>query len=276
MFSPQNRDYNVSVVPQPLDHDAPDEGSTSARPPAGTDVMVSWFSTPDPALGAGNGSRLSFASGGYTYNPVGSAEELKGVRIPIWSTKCLGARWYGPAPATPLIDADLRPAGPDRLEGTVVNRSGTALNDAILAYNGHVYLLGTIAPGQSIRVELSHQDRQLAPYIRSKFQNYMPVNYYNANVKNLNRADLLLDLMFHDSTRTLSSETDVPSNALHDLDLSGLLALERPMLVARIDRPTSRLVLKDAPSAPKIEQTTLLRVILTLKKENDGNEGSTK
>jgi hypothetical protein len=39
------------------------------------------------------------------------------------------------------------------------------------------------------------------------------------------------------------------------------------MLVARIDRPGARLLLENAPSPPKIDQTTLLRVILPLKKK---------
>ena len=55
------------------------------------------------------------------------------------------------------------------------------------------------------------------------------------------------------------------SNPLHDLDLTGQLALDRPMLVARIDRPAAQLVLGNAPAPPKIDQTTMLRVILPLK-----------
>ncbi len=38
------------------------------------------------------------------------------------------------------------------------------------------------------------------------------------------------------------------------------------MLVARIKRPGARLVLDNAPSPPKIDQTTLVRIILPLKK----------
>ena len=38
------------------------------------------------------------------------------------------------------------------------------------------------------------------------------------------------------------------------------------MLVARIDRTGARLVLENAPSPPKIDQLTLVRIILPLKK----------
>jgi hypothetical protein len=41
------------------------------------------------------------------------------------------------------------------------------------------------------------------------------------------------------------------------------------MLVATIDRPGTQLVLKDITNEAKIEQTTLLRVILPIKKEGE-------
>ena len=39
------------------------------------------------------------------------------------------------------------------------------------------------------------------------------------------------------------------------------------MLVARINRPGAQLVLENAPSTPKIDQTTMLRIILPLKQD---------
>ena len=74
----------------------------------------------------------------------GAVESLQGVRIPIWSTKCVTARWFGPA--APLVDSDLQPVGTDRLSGTVTNRLDIPLEDAIVAFGKHVYLLGTIGP----------------------------------------------------------------------------------------------------------------------------------
>jgi hypothetical protein len=184
IFSPQNRDYAMSIVPLPLDRPGPTGEEAPTRPPAGTDVMLSWFGVPEPGFGGmGNGGQMSFSSGGYSYLPDGGAEKVDGVRIPIWSTKCLTARWFGPGPATPLIEADLRRVGHDRLEGSVANRAGVPLDEAILAFNKQVYLLGRIEPGQTVRVALS-QDRQLSGYLRSKAQGYLPAqpqyNYNNA------------------------------------------------------------------------------------------------
>src|SRR5207253_11441852 len=100
--------------------------------------------------------------------PPGGSEKLEGVRIPIWSTKLLSGRWFGPAPA--LVESDLIPAGTDRLVGTVTNRMDVPLEDAIVAYGKHVYQLGRIAPGASVRVELS-QDRQLSGLLNSQAKN---------------------------------------------------------------------------------------------------------
>jgi hypothetical protein len=262
IFSPQNRDYAVSVVPLPLDRDVPAE----AQPvrPAGTEVMVSWFGDPQPGFGGmGQGGRLGFSSGGYDYQPTGSAEWLDGVRIPIWSTKCLTARWFGPA--QPVLEADLKPVGPNAVEGTVTNRLDVPLHDALLAYLDQVYELGTIAPNATVQVNLSRSPRHLSGLLQDRMRNVQPAQPWNNQGFAINRSDLLLALMFSGVQKgPTTAEGVMSNNPLHYLDLSGQLALGRPMLVARTDRPASRLVLGNAPSPPKVDQTTMLRVILPL------------
>ena len=115
-FSPQNRDYSMHAIPTPLDaKDTPaaatGSGGDTARAPAGTEVVMSWFSVPEDQFAAmGNSSRrFSFGGSGYAYEPVGGVEFLENVRIPIWSTKCITAQWFGPA--APLVESDLQQAG---------------------------------------------------------------------------------------------------------------------------------------------------------------------
>ncbi len=73
MFSPQNHDYTMRVLPLPLDRepaaDASGSGSEPPRPTPGTEVILSWFSSPEDHIGAmGNTNRrFSFGSGGYSY-----------------------------------------------------------------------------------------------------------------------------------------------------------------------------------------------------------------
>ncbi len=267
LFSPQNRDYGIRAVPLALDRDpTPDTRSAAEppRPPAGTEVLTSWFSSPEDQFGAmGNsGRRFSFVGDGYAYQPDGGVERLENVRIPIWSTKCLSSRWFGPG--APLLTSDLRPVGTDRLAGTVTNNLTVPLEDAILAFGKQVYLLGNLAPGATIKVELKN-DRNLSGYLKDKQPTYMSDRFSNPDAR-INRADLMFAVMFHDSESTLASERVLANDPLHHLDLTGQLALKRPMLVARVDRPAARLVL-DAPApAPKIDQLTVVRVILPLKR----------
>lgn len=277
LFSPQNRDYDVAVVPQGLDQPAskPAEmarGETLERPPAGTEVQVSWLGVPENGFGGmgarGNG-RVGFAGQGYIYQPQGASERIEGLRVPIWSTKCMTARWQGPT--TRAITSDLRPVGTDRLSGTLTNELTEPLTDAILAFGRQVYMLGTIAPGQTVRVELT-QDRQLSPFLRSRVAKYAP-NQPDVSAGNIDRADLLVAMMFHDSQSGTSGDRPLASEPLGYLDLTGQLALDRPMLVARIDRPAAKLLLGNAPVPPKVEQTTLLRVILPLSRDDSASAG---
>jgi hypothetical protein len=268
LFSPQNRDYSMRTVPLPLDHDAsPSESGSNGDPPRatpGTEVMMSWFSSPEDQFGAMGSSsrRFSFAGSGYSYQPMREVEALDGVRIPIWSTKCVTAQWFGPS--APLVDAALQQVGPDRLAGTVTNRLDIPLEDAILAFGKQVYTLGSMAPGATIRVELAN-DRGLSGYIHTKQPNYLDATYGNSEFR-INRVDLMLAVMFHDSESTIGNDQVLSSEPLRNIDLTGQLALQRPMLVARVKRPGCRLALDNAPSAPKVDQTTLVRIILPLKK----------
>jgi hypothetical protein len=276
VFSPQNRDYNISFVPVPPAREGevatlaePTSAAEPPRPPAGTELLTTWFSVPERQFGAMGGAnrRFNFIGGGYAYQPTGGIERLENVRIPIWSTKTVSGRWYGPG--TALVASDLRPFGTDRLTGTVTNRHQLTLEDAILAFGKQVYLLGSIPPGATIQVSLAG-DRYLSGYLRDRAVNYHSDQPWNRNLK-INRADLLQAVMFHDSQSTRGTEPMLGNSALHDLDLTGQLALDRPMLVARINRPGAQLVLENAPSTPKIDQTTMVRIILPLNKKSTNN-----
>lgn len=275
LFSPQNRDYDVSVVPLPLDRPSPSDAAggspaastsaaTAGRPPAGTEVMMTWQGVPEPGFGGMGGSaRIGFSGGGYTSMPPGGSETLQGLRVPIWSTKLLTARWFGPAPA--LIEADLLPVGTDRLSGTVASRLDQPMEDVILAFGKHVYLLGKVAAGQTVRVELA-PDRQLSGLLSDRCRDGGVVSDHSSSTGRISRSALALALMFHDSQGKTTGDRPLASKPLHYLDLTGQLALDRPMLVGRLGRPASRLVLDRAPNPPKVDQTTILRVILPLGK----------
>ena len=268
LFSPQNRDYDLAFLPVAIDSGpeepvAEEAEGDAPRPATGYEVETTWFGVPENqfgGMGGGNG-RFSFAGGGYAYGPTGGLERLEGVRVPIWSTKTVASRWTGPA--TTVVESDLIPVGFDRVGGTITNLQAYPLTDAILAFDRRAYLLGEIAPGQTIRVELQG-DRSLSGELRDREKNYL--NRQGASDALRSRADLILAAMFHESeSRRTGQEQPLGNSVLHDLDLTGQLLLQRPMLVARIKRPAAQLAVGNAPGAPKVDQTTLLRVVLPLK-----------
>ena len=261
LFSPQNRDYSIEVLPQSLVGDPKD-----ATPTPGTDVNVSWFAAPETGLRGMNnrGQGMAFAGAGYRYEPPGRAERLEDVRIGIWSTKGVLARWYGPAPkAGAMLDVDLAPVGSDRLAGTVTNRLDVPLRDAIVCFNKQVYYqVGTIEPGATVQVD-STLNRSLGNELQSARGTFVPANFYANNGVTIDRAKLAREMMFHDSDA--SGQETIPSRAHRELDLTGLLLLDRPMLVATVDRPGAVLKLGNAPGDLKTDRTTVVRFILPLK-----------
>jgi hypothetical protein len=268
VFSPRNLDYDVSVLPRPI-------GGGSAMPP-GIETRVSWFGSPEQGLRGmnGGGRPMGFGSSGYSYGPTGRVERLEGVRIPIWSTKAFSARWFAPTSGEPIIESDLSPSGIDRLSGTVTNRLDVPLKGAMVAFNTQIYYnLGTIAPGESKQVELT-VDRKLSGHLDAflkEDEKANPYDYYNQPKFDIYA--LMQAILFHDSESTATNP--LPSRALHDLDLTGQLLLDRPMLIAEIDRPGADLDLGSSASASKGEHTTILRVILPLKsmKSDKGKGG---
>jgi hypothetical protein len=271
LFSPRNRDYDVTVVPRPL-HDA--GTGPIARPSAGFERLLGWFAPPDPRLGGGSTGRMSLSAARYGYSPEAQAEWLRGVRIPIWSTKSFTARWNGPLDA-PLIESDLASSGADRVEGTLTNQSDRTLRDAVLIFGGQVYdQLGTISPGASVQINYASRTRPLAGYLEeaARVSQVAPGAPYPVQpavpvegAAEDRVARLVRVMMFRDGMNPKTATP--PSLPLHDLDLTGQLALERPMLVARTDAPGADLRLDDNAPKPQFEQTSVIRIILPLRKE---------
>jgi hypothetical protein len=229
--------------------------------------LISWFAGPDPVMGGGG--RLGLTGASYVYAPIGEAERLERVRVAIWSTKSVSARWSGPA--SPVVQSDLHIAGPERLAGTVTNRLPRPLKDAWLAFGRQVYMLGTIEAGATVQVE-RQTNRVLSHVLQERAQPFRPGSPVyvegDSQAPPPPRGDLIRAAMFRDAltSKDLSASVSTP---LHDLDLSGQLSLERPILIAGYDRPAALLHLDGAASTPKIEQETVVRVLLPLTAEGE-------
>jgi hypothetical protein len=264
IFSPQNRDYTVSVIPTPLDRDA--KAEPPAKLSAGTQLLITWFGAADSRFVSGNANRLNLSGSGYNYDPLGQAEQLRNMRVPIWSTKSITARWLTP-PTNPVVQSDLVPTNSNRVDGTITNLTKRTFRNAVLIVGKQVYdRLGDIAPGASVRIDNATRARPLPGYLEEhgkSFQQFLQTyNQYNNDegaAAAMQRPDLLRTVMFFDASGNKAGILNTP---LHDLDLSGQLALDRPMLLAEIDGPACALRLEGSSANTKFEQSTLLRVIL--------------
>jgi hypothetical protein len=109
---------------------------------------------------------------------------------------------------------------------------------------------------------------------------FLPQNYsYNYNQIETNnpnklRADLIREIMFHQSNPT--GQETIASRSHSDLDLTGMLALGRPMIVAQVDRPGTQLLVDGSSDIAKTSQTTVLRVILPIKKDKEAEPSKSK
>ena len=263
VFSPANADYDASF--------APAAGAASLPPVTGQEApadkaliyqTTSWYDSPDDALGgSGRPGTIGFSTSSYRYAGLGGTGKLEGMRIPIWTTKTLEGRWMADGVALTPVRPDISRTGTDRVTGRITNLLDEPLEDAILVYQAQVYDLGTIAPKASVTINPT-RTQNLTGYLdrfsTGELRNGGPAWAGPARVK------LPRIVLFHDSgPATVRNLTNGP---LARLDLSPLLPLNRPMLVARVKRPGSQLSLKGVTGleSARIEQTTLVRCLLPL------------
>ncbi len=275
VFSPRNDDYSIGIEPLSFHRDpkadVPASNSDPAPNPAGVETIVTWFGVPESGYGGmNNPNRLGLSSTGYSYEPVGEAERIVGARVPIWSTRSFQASWRGRGET--IIESSIESASGERVLGTIKNLLPVPLKDVHLAYGKQVFELGTIAPGKTAVVETA-KNRSLAGYVQDALAN-RNINNGNGVEKSAHpaadSARLVRAMMFYS---TAGSEAAVLENHLfRELDLSSRLALDGAILFAEIERPASVLYLGKGKPIPKIDQATVLRVVLPMNPPaNDSN-----
>ena len=140
LFSPRTDFYDLTMQPK----------LPSGKTAQDADLQLSWLGLPGGALGGMNPRTISpdLWSKPYDFSP--QLDTLHGVPISIWSTKSFTARWMAKTDVCP--QADLR-IERQLLTGNITNTLPFALSECLLVHGRHVYPLGTLEPGQSIRVD---------------------------------------------------------------------------------------------------------------------------
>jgi hypothetical protein len=261
VFSPQNRDYHVAIAPASI-------GGRPVPSAKSTEAMVTWFGSPEAYFGGMGNNRMSLSTSPYTYGPIGEPRQLDDVRIPIWTTKGFTGRWFGRAPQ--VVESQLQRNGADRIDGSVTNLLDAPLKGARLVFGMQVYDLGDIKPGETRTLDVRNE--VLGNYLGRLNQSIPGTNRLNgmspeSDTAVSHRAEIGRLLMFYDSTLRNNQPNlgSLSNGPLHTIDLTGLLALGRPMLVAEVDGDAAALDLGQTSSPPRIDRTTVLRVILPVK-----------
>jgi hypothetical protein len=170
IFSPQTDRYDLSARCVLPTVQAEKEGKEGVELQAASkrkegQLLLSWMGLPGTGLG-GMESPISAPQSqlGYLYGP--QLATMRGVPIPIWSTKCFTARYQGQNQTTLRAELSVRESHFDpRIRGSITNLLTTTLDNCILLHEGWVYPLGTIKPMQTVRVGKDISIRTVRNYL---------------------------------------------------------------------------------------------------------------
>ncbi len=264
MFSPRNDDYSLEMNLLAFDKDPASTNPGKAKVGAGAERILTWFGVPESNFGGMNSrGRWSPFSRGYAYQPMGEMDSLVGVRVPIWSTKSFIGRWTDRV--APVVESDVSRGTAGQAEGSIKNLLPRTLENAVLVFGNQVYTLGAIEPGKAVVVKDSKR-RGLPLYIQEQAQ--AGTNLSSQDDHAASRASLIRAVWFYTNSGT--DPVAFSNSQFRSLDLSGQLALDRPMLLAELAGPLVEVDLGKSAAKPTIEQKTLLRVILPLARSTDG------
>ena len=150
----------------------------------------------------------------------------------IWLTKGIYGRWNGQGKK--IVEPKLVSAGPDRLGGSITNLLDKPLKKSWLVWKNQVFDLGTIEPGATKSLESVKQLLLSGEIERMKSQSQNRGSFNGQLVAGSGNLENLVRAMMFNNATPANTET-VPSVMFHDLDLTGLAELERPMLVAEVE-----------------------------------------
>jgi hypothetical protein len=148
LFSPAMERYDLALKPKLLNGSAAE----------GAESVVSWLGLPGAGLGGMNPTTAPPAGWRRCYDFSPRLDAMEEVPVHIWATKSLTARWRttsGDYPQAAFVRNGQIPSG------TITNTLGFPLNDCLLAYGNWAYELGSLGPGDSVRVGPTMMRREL-------------------------------------------------------------------------------------------------------------------
>jgi len=264
VFSPRTERFDLSLRPNDLD------GTPADNP----HVLFGWLGLPGEALGGMNPPPAGAILGGEQlydepYEFSRELAELVGAPIQVWASKSFTARWD--AQTDLRLEADLT-EDDQELSGTIENTLDFPLAHCLLAFDRWVYDLGTLQPGETVRVGAALSRPELRTFLRIRRDGRKtPGEEETTGAYDLSSVDLpgiLRTMSFFDAAEG-RSYTGLQNGYQGFVDLSGLLKAGRAILVA--EGPSQHRgadLLRDGePMTPQEDRhVTIYRFVLPLKR----------
>lgn len=280
-YSSDSTHYDLRV--QPADFTRREPGGT----PAPTVPSLCWSGTNETVYGGMyRRSGLGIGQLQYTVPPRGAA--IDRLPIPIWSTKTFRAEWRETVPR--LVESRLLLSDEGRLTGTIRHRLAAGIEDWILVYRGMLYrYVGTDndAAASAIPPNVDYDVTSPSIHQSGLMDHLTGVRFREEEAANDRMRTTRLEQVPYDPAdkdalkfvRSMTfyqaiggrKYTGLNNASLERLDLSGLLGLNRAVLVGRIRPQAAHIALspegtgKPQDVAPT-RSDTFVRILLPVRK----------
>jgi hypothetical protein len=217
------------------------------------DVALAWQGIPGEALGGlSSDQRVLVSIDPYIVEPPGPSPALVGLPVQSGSSKGISIRWWSQIQSP--IASSLRRSEHGPVEGEITSPLPVEMTDCLLAYDGWLYRLGTIRPGEKLQIDarqsLNLEYRLTERTVRSSKDIATP---WDPTTTNVNRIAQML--MFHQAAGG-RRYTGLSHRYQASLDLSESLKLGRAVLAGKVAEPAAELVAGDQPLAQAENQTS--------------------
>jgi hypothetical protein len=231
MYSPRARRFDLRLDVEPA---VKDDSAVA-------EVLLSSWGLPGEGIGGMDARRtdVGIVPGEYRYSP--DLDSLESVPVITSATKSLLGRWTMPAALT--LEAELTDQD-GLVTGSIENRTGRALRNVKLLYNGWGYRLGNVQPDRRIEIGERSSPRRVNTVVGQDALGAGAPPLSEGGVFDAQRAtakQLLMSMMFYDAAGGLGF-AGLPNQYQAYCDLSRMLDVGRAVLVADADSPGSRLV----------------------------------
>ena len=224
VYSPETRAYDLSLRVR---------FAAGALRESG--AALSWQGLPGSGLGGMNTAvrSASFARPYEIARERGNTMTMRGVPIPVASTKSLFSRWWGTLPLAGEADLQLTPDG--LLRGNVVNPLPVELRDCMVLFENWAYRLdqteGQLAPGQTARIDRERPFNLEWRLMRRRVRDISDVTTpWDPSLRDVPR--IMEMIMFHEAAGG-ASYTQLTHGFQEDMDLSDHLNAGSAILWAR-------------------------------------------